>query len=129
MTTTFGYDHLDELRDCYPVPIGDSYLAGAIEGYLLHGILPGPFLEAMLSNDLFGAVGNAVIHGVLSSADYRDRKHLYDSARWIKKYVPKEAYGSRKKVAEWSKNKKLREQFRLEYAASKLSGCPIINFG
>ena len=64
--------------------------------YLLHGIIPGDFLTAVLENNLMAACGRA---------DAENQHRLFFYAMFLHNYVPRSAYGSPKKVTEWSEKR------------------------
>jgi len=66
----------------------------SLERYVNHRIQPGGFLTAVLSNDLFGAVG---------SADSFSRVALADICQYIYNEVPGNAWGSRDAVRNYLK--------------------------
>lgn len=68
------------------------HMKGAAELYLLHGVRPGSFLEAVLANDLADAVARA---------DRQNREALGAWADWCIWCLPSRAWGSRDAVAEW----------------------------
>ena len=60
--------------------------------YIEHGIEPGSFLTAVLSNDLMGA---------LSKADDINRHCLLDYGMFLYNNAPSRSFGSRQAVKEW----------------------------
>jgi hypothetical protein len=64
----------------------------ALEMYLLHGIPPGGFLQAVLTNDL---------HGAITKADYKNKDCLEDIVKWLFHCAPIDSHGSREKIATW----------------------------
>jgi len=60
--------------------------------YLLHGIPPGSFLTAVLTNDLREACGRA---------DEVNRAALYQHVFFLYNYAPRNALGSLENVREW----------------------------
>jgi hypothetical protein len=68
----------------------------AIERYKTHGIDPGQFLVAVLSDSLYDAVVRADDHSL---------RHLGVIVDLVFRTLPREAYGSRTRVAEWMKAK------------------------
>lgn len=64
--------------------------------YVEHKISTGSFLEAVLSNDLFDAVGRA---------DATNVKQLDDIVKYIYNELPSNCWGSREIVREWLINK------------------------
>lgn len=69
-----------------------EHMQGAMERWIEHGMLPGSFLQAVLSNDLFDAVGRA---------DDLNRRILPDYVVYLYSYAPSECFGSREKVQQW----------------------------
>ena len=85
--------HLDRLDfQYYNVP---DHTKGALERYILRGIPPGGFLEAVLSNDLKGA---------FARADIENRNAMYEIVTWIHNYAPSGCWGSKDRVNEWLKS-------------------------
>lgn len=60
--------------------------------YVNSGLRPGHFLEAVLSNDLFGAV---------SHADSQNSAALVEIVRYVYNELPTGAYGSHEKIRAW----------------------------
>ena len=60
--------------------------------YAFHGIRPGSFLEAVLSNDLMESFGRA---------DHINREKILEICRFIYLELPHGCHGSRDKVGEW----------------------------
>ncbi len=58
------------------------------------GIWPGGFLSAVITNDLFGAVGRA---------DYENMQLLHNYCRALFNDVPSGCYGSQEKAEAWHK--------------------------
>lgn len=67
-------------------------MKASIDRYVERGIPAGGFLEAVLSNDLFGA---------FAQADDTIRPHLYEVVRHIYWNVPSGCHGSPYKVTAW----------------------------
>lgn len=67
-------------------------LQGGMRRYIEQGIEPGSFLEAVLTNDLFGAFGRA---------DLINRHRLYDICRWVYKEAPYSCWGSKERFEAW----------------------------
>ena len=70
-----------------------DYMRGGMVRYILHGIMPGDFLQHVLSGDLFGA---------LRKADDTNFYILQDYGLFLFNYAPAECFGSGKQVVEWS---------------------------
>lgn len=68
----------------------------ALDKYVNNKFAPGGFLWAVLSNDLFGAVGRA---------DSMNKYALPEIIAYIYNYLPSDCWGSEKKVNDWLKNK------------------------
>jgi hypothetical protein len=62
-----------------------AHTKAALDRYVEHKILPGGFLMKVLSNDLFGAVGQA---------DSENAAALPDIVRYIYNQLPANAWGS-----------------------------------
>jgi hypothetical protein len=75
--------------DGYRVP---EHTQDALRNYVEHGLEPGSFLTAVLTNDLFGALGRA---------DYMNKVYLEEICRWIYNEIPADAWGSREAVDLW----------------------------
>lgn len=70
--------------------------------YLLHGLRPGSFYEAVLSNDLRGAC---------LSADDDNKRTLFQHVAFLYNCCPSACWGSPESVEEWiDANKKMREE-------------------
>ena len=65
--------------------------------YLDHGIEPGHFLTAVLTNDLFEAIGRA---------DNQSLQVLPDICKFIYNHTPHCCWGSKEKVAKYKKRQK-----------------------
>lgn len=74
--STQGYEDIQEYAE-------------SVKRYVEHRVPPGGFLEAVLSNDLFGAVGRA---------DHRSMEQLGDIVRFIYNRVPNGVFGTQDKV-------------------------------
>lgn len=69
-----------------------EHMHGAIDRYINHRLHPGGFLEAVLCNDLTGAV---------SKADLVNRNHLADYVKWFYNHAPSGCWGSRENFERW----------------------------
>ena len=69
-----------------------DYMRGGLIRYVLHGISPGGFLSAVLSNDLREAVGRA---------DETNQQALVHYVRFLYNYAPVGCWGSAKRFEEW----------------------------
>ena len=64
----------------------------SIDLYAKEHIQPGSFLLAVLSNDLFDAMGRA---------DCVSRIELFEIVKYINNHIPSNCWGSRDKVMKW----------------------------
>ena len=71
-----------------------SHMHGSVVRYLDDGIEPGGFLYAVLTNDLFGAVGKA---------DYINKEHLKEWCSFVWMDMPSISWGDQETVEEWMK--------------------------
>jgi hypothetical protein len=69
-------------------------MIGGLRRYIEHGIPPGHFMTAVLSNDLMEA---------LKRADNENINRLPDYGMWLYNCAPTECYGSPQKVEAWIK--------------------------
>ena len=77
-----------------------EHMHGGMLRYLLHGLPPGSFLTAVLSNDLREAVA------------YADEKNQSSLARYVvflHNHAPLGAWGSPERVSEWIESFRLRD--------------------
>ncbi len=72
-------------------PIPDHVLPG-LARWLVNGIVPGSFLEAMLSNDL---------RGVMQSADDENLQRIPDIWNFLYMEIPSSAWGSHERMVKW----------------------------
>jgi len=72
-----------------PIP---QHIRAGLDRYVKGGIKTGGFLYAVLTNDLFEAVGRA---------DIESRINLFDICDYIYNKVPLSCWGSKEKVKEW----------------------------
>lgn len=73
-----------------------EHLKAPIRLYFEHGIDPGLFLRAVLSNDL---------RGVISHPEYiKDKSQIRKIISYCDKYLPDEAWGSAEAVNNWLAN-------------------------
>lgn len=93
MSTQETDRHLEsELRQAmtdYQLP---DYMADGVIRFVLHGIPPGDFLQAVLANDLMEAVGRA---------DRDNQIALVQWAKFVYNELPSPCWGSRAKIASW----------------------------
>jgi hypothetical protein len=64
----------------------------SIEMYVTKGLLPGAFLQAVISNDLVNAC---------AQADPRNLENLPAFAAWFRDEAPPRCWGSREKMEAW----------------------------
>jgi hypothetical protein len=69
-----------------------DHTKAALDRYVEHKILPGGFLLAVLSNDLFGAVGRA---------DSQNLAALPDIVKYVYNEMPSASWGSQDMVYKW----------------------------
>jgi len=86
-----GYD-VNARWELIPYHIHDG-----LKEYLEHGIVPGSFLQAVLTNDLYGAV---------MRADETNINRLPDYMRFLHNYVDPRAFGNPRNVSEWIARRK-----------------------
>lgn len=67
--------------------------------YIENGIRPGSFTQAVLENDLMGAMGRA---------DDINRVRLFDTCVFLRSHAPIGCYGSPERYADWIKSGGLR---------------------
>lgn len=84
----------ERLRDSgVPAHMHDGYVL-----YLLHGVPPGSFLEAVLSNDLREACARA---------DTDNQRTLYQHVYFLYNYAPQSCWGDAKTITGWLKAHRL----------------------
>jgi len=71
-----------------------QHMVDALNRYIEHGIEPGSFLYAVLSNDLKGAVGRA---------DHNNQRLIFEYVAYLYNYCPADCWGSPEKVENWLK--------------------------
>lgn len=69
---------------------------GALDRYIQYGIAPGGFLYAVLSNDLFAAVGRA---------DRENIANLQKICGYVYNEIPSNAWGSEAAIEKWIASK------------------------
>ena len=74
------------------------HMVGGLRRYVEHGIEPGDFLIAVLSNNLMEA---------LKRADDTNINRLPDYGMWLYNCAPRDCYGSPEAVAMWIAHKGL----------------------
>jgi hypothetical protein len=72
-----------------------AHTKAALDRYVNHKILPGGFLMKVLSNDLFGAVGQA---------DSENAAALPEIVKYIYNHLPANAWGSQDLVYKFVEN-------------------------
>ena len=72
-----------------------AYMQGAIERYIMKGVIPGDFLVGVISNDLKKAVWHS---------DSTNSKLLRNYVMFFYNNAPSECWGSLNKIVLWSKN-------------------------
>lgn len=78
-----------------------SHTLDGIDNYVKHGVPTGGFLHAVLTNDLFGALGRA---------DLNNRIAIWDICRYIHNEIPAGLSGSEEKVkAHYERKRKEKE--------------------
>ena len=60
--------------------------------YVFHGIMPGSFLEAVLSNDLMESFGRA---------DHINKEKIFNICQFIYNEIPSDCWGSPEKMQAW----------------------------
>ena len=73
----------------YGIP---EHMHGAIVRYIVHGIPPGDFLSAVISNDLFEAIGRA---------DDKNIKRIDAFVKYFYMEAPAQSHGSERDVERW----------------------------
>ena len=86
-----------------PVHILDS-----INRYVEHGLEPGSFVRAVLSNDLVGA---------LNRADTAAEAGIRDILKYVRWEIPTESWGSPAKVEAWLNGKPRQNHFRRDVSS------------
>lgn len=69
-----------------------EHMIGGLRRYIENGIEPGSFLEAVLCNDLKGAVGRA---------DQTNKHRLHDYIMFLYNFAPSSCWGSPEKYTAW----------------------------
>jgi hypothetical protein len=77
----------------------------AIQRYVFHGIKPGSFLYAALSNDLMTT---------LSKADTQNAQSFLALASYVYNEIPSACHGSHKKVEDWLKRLEKEKQLEMQ---------------
>ncbi len=79
-------------------PLTDAHwddFKGAFVRYAIHGIIPGHFLQAVIANDLFGAI---------CRADNTSSGILTALVRLVHNEFPPNSHGSQKAIKAWGEN-------------------------
>lgn len=83
----------------------------SLYNYLVHGLEPGSFMTAVLSNDLYSACARA---------DYTNVNLMQQYALWIVNHAPYGSYGSAEMVRGWLRKNEYFERFQKELVADRL---------
>ena len=70
----------------------NDYIEEGLDNYFIHGMAPGSFLYAVLTNNLYSAC---------DKADFKNIQYLGKIAKWISGNIIHTAYGSEEKVQAW----------------------------
>ncbi len=79
------------------------HIRDSMERYVEHGIPPGDFLMAFLSNDLMGALGRA---------DYININQFRQIGEWLYNYAPCGCHGSQEIVERWLDKKQAEQKIQ-----------------
>lgn len=71
-----------------------DYMRGGLADYILHGLPPGDFLQAVISNDLKEAVGRA---------DETNQRCLPEYIKFLYNHAPIGCWGGRAEMVDWCK--------------------------
>jgi hypothetical protein len=71
--------------------VPEHCIEGLVE-FVAAGRPTGSFLEAVISNDLFDALGRA---------DHVNRTRIFEIASWLFNHAPRASYGSREAYQQW----------------------------
>ena len=74
-----------------------QWVINDLQAYKDRGVVPGNFLQAVLHNDLMGAV---------RFGDDEVLREMREIIQFIRKELPAQAYGSQEEVKEWIKSKR-----------------------
>ena len=83
----------------------------SLYNYFVHGLEPGGFMTAVLSNDLYSACARA---------DFTNINLIQQYALWIVNHAPHGSYGDRDTVQGWLRKNKHFERFQKELVADRL---------
>ena len=64
----------------------------SLVNYFMHGLHPGGFIEAVLTNDL---------HRCVAIADHANIEALQIIVQWIQSHAPLDSWGTREKIEAW----------------------------
>ena len=73
-----------------------EHCRAGMKRYIEKGIIPGRFLQAVISNDLVRALGQA---------DSINRERMSDYGSFLYNEVPMPSWGSKEKMLKWSESK------------------------
>ena len=73
-----------------------AHTLAALDRYVKHRVLPGGFLTAVLSNDLFGAIARA---------DKENKLALSEICQYIYNELPGDCWGSKDIMWKWVENR------------------------
>ena len=93
MTTYFGQRQLDAIASFNL----SSLVVEGLKRYVDHGVPPGDFLYAMLTNNLTET---------FARADIQNQTRVMDYVTVLYNYIPAEAWGSEDKVEQWMTKRK-----------------------
>ena len=83
----------------------------SLYNYFVHGLEPGSFMTAVLSNDLYGAVGRA---------DFVNINLIPVYVKWLLWHAPHGSYGTPEMVRSWLTKNDYFELFQKELVAERL---------
>ena len=99
--TNLFHQELDKFKfNSFTIP---NYMRESIRLYIEDGIHPGSFLKGIITNDLFGAVGQA---------DKDNIREIPAFVNYFYNYAPLSCWGSIKAMNNWIKQKKKNERKR-----------------
>jgi|TARA_Y100000310_G_C20558322_1_gene751703 hypothetical protein len=75
----------------FPDSFGE-FLCSSLKSWVEHGVQPGHFVTAVLTNNLFEAIARA---------DSNNVKILQDIVQWVYSNAPSDCWGSVEKMKEW----------------------------
>lgn len=83
----------------------------SLYNYFVHGLEPGGFMTAVLTNDLYSAVGRA---------DFVNIDIIPEYAQWLVNRAPRGSYGDGDTVQGWLSKNQHFERFQKELVAEQL---------